>query len=175
MSGIFEVLPKVFEDERGYFSETYRSDDFKEKGLQTDWVQENQSFSRLKNTIRGLHFQSPPYAQTKLIRVPRGRILDVFVDIRVNSPTFGHWDAIEVSEERRNAVYVSKGFAHGFCTLENDTLVQYKVDSVYSRENEGGILWNDPQLSIDWNCENPLLSGKDRELPLISNLKSPFV
>lgn len=175
LKGTFEILPEIFEDDRGYFTETYQSEIFEENRLQTNWVQENQSFTRAKCTIRGLHFQSPPFAQTKLIRVPEGRILDVFVDIRVDSPTFGQWDSIEISAKLCNAVYVSRGFAHGFCTLENDTLVQYKVDGIYSREHEGGLLWNDPDLAIDWNCEDPLLSEKDTELPLIADLESPFV
>lgn len=175
LKGTFEILPKIFEDDRGYFTETYRPEIFKENGLQTNWVQENQSFTRKQCTIRGLHFQSPPFAQTKLVRVAQGRILDVFVDLRLDSPTFGEWDSIELSGELCNTVYLSRGFAHGFCTLENDTLVQYKVDSVYSREHEGGLLWNDPDLAIDWNCDDPFLSGKDMELPQIAGFESPFV
>ncbi|MCB1024292.1 MAG: dTDP-4-dehydrorhamnose 3,5-epimerase [Acidobacteria bacterium] len=174
LKGTYELTPKIFEDERGYFSETFKTAIFEERKLATKWIQENQSFTRDKCTIRGLHFQAPPFAQTKLVRAITGRILDVFVDVRKSSPTYGRWDSIELSGEKCNAVYISRGFAHGFCTLESDTLVQYKVDSVYSRDHEGGLIWNDPALAIDWNCDSPLLSEKDKELPLFADLNSPF-
>jgi dTDP-4-dehydrorhamnose 3,5-epimerase len=161
-------------DERGYFAETYVESVFREKSLVTNWAQDNQSFTVNKGTIRGLHFQAPPVEQTKLVRVPFGRILDVFVDIRKSSPTFGEWDSVEVSADLCNAVYVPRGFAHGFCTLEDNTLVQYKIDNVYSSESEGGIRWNDPGLAISWGENSPKLSEKDRLLPFFADFSSPF-
>ncbi len=174
LKGTFEIRPRVLSDNRGCFAETYRSDVFKENDLTTLWIQENQSLTARKGTIRGLHFQSPPFAQTKLIQVPHGRILDVFVDIRKSSPTYGEWDSIELSSEQCNAVYIPEGFAHGFCTIDADTVVQYKVDSVYSAEHEGGIRWNDDRLGISWGTERPVLSAKDEELPAFSELVTPF-
>ena len=174
LKGTFEVKPRIMGDTRGYFAETYLSGVFEKHELKTDWVQDNQSLSFCAGTIRGLHFQAPPFAQTKLIRVLRGRVLDVFVDIRVNSPTFGQWDSHEISDEQCNAVYVPHGFAHGFCTLEENTLVQYKVDNPYSAIHEGGIVWNDPDLGIGWGLDEPTLSEKDSVLPFLRNMVSPF-
>lgn len=161
-------------DSRGYFAEVYSPEAFDEMGLQTKWVQENQSLTASIGTIRGLHFQAPPHAQAKLIRVPRGRILDVFVDIRKNSTTFGQWDSIELSGSACNAVYVPHGFAHGFCTLAADTIVQYKVDNSYSKDREGGIRWDDPILGIDWSVVEPVLSEKDQVLPFWQEFTTPF-
>ena len=175
LNGVFEIKPRIIGDARGYFCETYRAATFEEHGLQTTWVQDNQSFTKETGTIRGLHFQSPPTAQTKLIRVPQGRILDVFVDIRVGSASYGKWSAAEISAEKGNAIYIPKGFAHGFCTLECDTIVQYKVDDYYSKEDEGGIRWDDEELSVDWKVESPRLSEKDKILPRLSEIESPFV
>lgn len=154
--------------------ETYKRDGFAERGLQTDWVQENQSLSVKKNTIRGLHFQMPPFAQAKFVRVVRGEILDVFVDLRKNSPTCGRWDSIKLSEDNCRAVYIPRGFAHGFCTLTENVVVQYKIDNFYSRESEGGLCWNDPEIAIDWQAENPILSTKDAKLPFYKDFVSPF-
>lgn len=175
LEGTFEIRPKIIGDMRGYFAETYRSDDFERHGLQTVWIQENQSLSTRKNTIRGLHYQKPPFAQIKLIRTPIGSILDVFVDIRKNSKTYGKWDSIIISDELCNLVYIPKGFAHGFCTLTENTVVQYKVDNYYSRENESGILWNDTKLAIDWKTNEPYLSERDLTLPTFAELITPFV
>ncbi len=175
LDGIYEIRPKLIGDMRGYFAETYLEKAFAEYGLQTSWVQENQSLSTDLNTLRGLHFQSPPHAQTKLVRAVVGKVLDVFVDIRKNSSTYGQWDSIVLSDELCNSVYVSRGFAHGFCTLTDDAIVQYKVDAPYNRESEGGIIWDDADLAIEWNADNPKLSERDAAMPTFAELKTPFV
>jgi dTDP-4-dehydrorhamnose 3,5-epimerase len=174
LEGVFEIKAKKIGDSRGYFAETYLSNVFEKCGLQTEWVQENQSYSSKINTIRGLHFQAPPFAQAKLVQVPLGAILDIFVDIRRSSPTYGEWGSITVSDELCNAVYVPQGFAHGFCTLTENVLVQYKVDNVYSAEHEGGICWDDEDIAIEWNIEKPNLSVKDIALGKFRDFTSPF-
>jgi dTDP-4-dehydrorhamnose 3,5-epimerase len=147
---------------------------FREFGLHQDWVQENQSYNRRHGIIRGMHFQKPPHAETKLVRVVVGAVLDVFVDLRRDSATFGHWDAVELSAENHRILYIPKGFAHGYCTLTPESLVLYKVDEVYSPAAEGGIRWDDPALSIPWPVQSPLLSDKDRSWPELANFDSPF-
>ena len=159
LKGTFEIRPKMIGDMRGYFSEIYLENIFKENGLQTKWLQENQSLSTKTGTIRGLHYQIPPVAQTKLVKAPLGKILDVFVDIRKDSETYGEWDSIIVSDELCNAVYVPRGFAHGFCTLTENAIVQYKVDNYYSPENENGIRWDDKNLAIEWEVNEPHISN----------------
>jgi len=141
---------------------TYDEKIFKEYGINNKWVQENHSLSKNKGIIRGLHFQFPPYSETKLIRCIRGAIMDVFVDLRKNSPTFGKWDSIVLSEENNKMVLLPRGFAHGFCTLTKDSEVLYKVDNYYTPEFESGIRWNDPDLNIKWPVEQPILSEKDK-------------
>ena len=155
LKGTFEISFSRIGDSRGYFMQTYNKELFAECGLQTDWIQENQSLSARLNTIRGLHLQAPPFEQAKLVRVGRGKILDVFVDLRKNSETFSHWDSIELSEENCRAAYIPRGFAHGFCTLTNDVIVQYKVDNIYAPESEMGIRLDDPDIGINWQTENP--------------------
>jgi dTDP-4-dehydrorhamnose 3,5-epimerase len=174
LEGTFEITFKRFGDARGYFMETYSKRRFADLGLQTDWIQENQSLSTRLHTIRGLHFQAPPFAQAKLIRVVRGAIFDAFVDLRKNSPSCGRWDGLELSEENCKSAYIPRGFAHGFCTLTDDVIVQYKVDNIYSPESEMGIHWNDPDVGIDWKTTDPLLSPKDSNLPLFKDFISPF-
>lgn len=174
LEGTFEVKYHRIGDSRGYFVEIYNKQKFVEIGLQTDWVQENQSFSSQIHTLRGLHFQAPPYTQAKHVRVMLGKIYDVFVDLRKDSATFGQWDSIELSEENCNAVYIPHGFAHGFCTLTKDVIVQYKVDNIYSPEFESGIRWNDPTLDIDWPIAEPFLSSRDKEMPFFADFVSPF-
>lgn len=174
LGGSFEITLNRIGDARGYFMETYSKKLFAEYGLQTDWIQENQSLSSRRHTIRGLHFQVPPFAQAKLVRVVRGEILDVFVDLRKDSPTCGRWDSVKLSEENCKAAYIPRGFAHGFCTLTDDVIAQYKIDNFYSPESEGGILWNDSDIGIDWNVEAPVLSAKDAELPFYKDFVSPF-
>lgn len=154
--------------------ESYSRKIFAEHGLQTDWVQENQSLSAKPQTIRGLHFQVPPFAQTKLLRVVRGEILDVFVDLRKSSPSFGQWDSIVLSEEKCNSVYIPRGFAHGFCTLTENVIVQYKVDNFYAPECERGLRWNDPDVGINWQAADAVLSKRDAELPFFKDFVSPF-
>lgn len=140
---------------------TYDDNIFAEYGIKREWVQENHSRSLQKGIIRGLHFQFPPFSETKLIRAVRGEVLDVFVDLRKGSPTFGLWDSITLSEENHVCAYIPRGFAHGFCTLTDFSEVVYKVDNYYSPKHEGGILWNDKDLEIAWPEKNPVLSEKD--------------
>lgn len=174
MKGSYEIRFAPRGDNRGYFMRTFDRELFAEHGLQTEWVQENQSLSTQINTVRGLHFLLPPHTETKLIRVVQGKILDVFVDLRKNSETFGQWDSVEISEDNYKAVYISKGFAHGFCSLTEKVIVQYKVDSAYVGSSDAGISWDDPKIGIDWNVKNPILSERDKNLPLLQNFNSPF-
>lgn len=175
-----EVLilkPKIFEDNRGYFTETYnlkRAQDL--AGLPTNFVQDNVSLSRLKGTVRGIHFQKPPFAQDKLVRVLKGRILDVAVDLRVGSPNFGQSVSVELSADNFLQLFIPKGFGHAFCTLEDNTEVQYKVTDYYAPEHDSGIIWNDKDLNINWPFkENELLlSDKDKALPSFSELEGVF-
>lgn len=174
LKGTFEIALEPHLDARGYFARVYDEAIFCEHGLTTAWVQENQSLSARKGLIRGLHFQSPPHAETKLIRVVEGAVLDVFVDLRKRSETFGRWDSIELSAENLKMVYLPRGIAHGFCTLTDRALVQYKVDACYAPESEGGVRWDDPTLKIDWPTRDPFVSEKDRNLPAFEELASPF-
>ncbi|MFB6209888.1 MAG: dTDP-4-dehydrorhamnose 3,5-epimerase [Candidatus Nanohaloarchaea archaeon] len=165
------VEPQVFEDERGFFMETYVRKDFREAGIEADFIQDNFSRSK-KNVLRGLHFQKGEHAQAKLVRCVRGGILDVIVDLRKDSPTFSEHIKVELSEENRKMIYVPRGFAHGFLVLSDTAEVCYKVDNDYSPESESGIIWNDPTLDIDWPVENPVLSDDDQELPGFEQLKN---
>lgn len=174
LNGTYIIDLEAHQDQRGYFARTYDENVFSEHGLVTSWVQENQSSSVQKGIIRGLHFQKPPHAETKLIRVIRGAVLDVFVDLRGSSPTYGEWDAVELTGDELRLLYIPKGFAHGFCTLSEQTLVQYKVDSDYAPHAEGGIRWNDENLGIHWPTDDPILSERDRSLPSTTEWKTPF-
>lgn len=176
ISGLYVFRPKRIEDSRGYFSETFRRDALEAAGIESDFPQENQSFSRERGTIRGLHFQTPPTAQTKLVRVIKGAILDIAVDIRRNSPHFGQHVAVELSASNGMQLYIPSGFAHGFCTLEPDTEVVYKVSSFYSAAHDGGILWCDPDLKISWPvaAEKAVISDKDRKHPRLADLPACF-
>jgi len=149
-------------DERGFFMRTFEIAVFEKAGINNRWVQENHSRSERMHTIRGLHFQFPPFTEAKLIRCIRGAVLDVFVDLREGSETFCHWDSMELSEYNKKIILVPRGFAHGFCTLSDSSEVLYKVDNFYSKENEAGILWNDPDLNIEWPTRNPIISAKDK-------------
>lgn len=173
IAGLKIVQPKVWGDARGHFFESYSEAAFKEAVLPTDFVQDNQSLSA-KGILRGLHFQKPPYAQGKLVRVIKGAVLDVVVDLRSSSPTYGQHHAIELNEDNKTMFWIPPGFAHGFLTLADDTIFVYKVTGLYNKESEGGLLWNDPALGIDWGIENPLLSDKDRIQPLLSELPVIF-
>ncbi len=173
MEGLVLIEPKIFSDERGYFYETYSVQKFKDLGIDADFVQDNQSFSS-KGTLRGLHFQKPPYAQAKLVRVIKGKVIDIAVDIREGSKTYGTFEMVELSEENHLQFFIPIGFAHGFITLEKDTIFCYKCSNYYNKESEGGILWSDPSLHIDWGSEKPRVSDKDLLLPTLENFKSPF-
>lgn len=170
------IVPKSFDDPRGSFCETYNRARFFEHGIELEFVQDNQSWSVGKGTIRGLHFQSAPMAQGKLVRVLRGRIFDVAIDLRRASPTYGRWVADELSAENGRQFLIPVGFAHGFCTLEPDTHVLYKVTNYYSPEADLGIAWDDPDLAIDWPIDrgNVVLSDKDAKLPAFKSLPSYF-
>ena len=170
------VTPDRFGDSRGFFSETYNKAALKAQGLDVEFVQDNQSLSRPTGTVRGLHFQVPPFAQAKLVRVTRGAVLDVAVDIRKGSPTYGNHIAVELSAEAWNQLYIPVGFAHGFCTLEPDTELLYKVSAPYSRDDDRGIAWNDPDLGIKWPVaeEDAVLSEKDAVQPAFADLPAYF-
>jgi dTDP-4-dehydrorhamnose 3,5-epimerase len=169
--------PERFGDARGFLSETYNRRTFARCGLELDFVQDNHSLSGPKGTIRGLHFQSPPFAQDKLIRVVGGSIFDVAVDLRRGSPTYGEHVAAVISAKAWNQMLIPIGFAHGFCTLEPDTEIIYKTTNYYSPEHDHGVLWKDPDLRIEWPVaeEAAILSSKDRALPRLSEIVSPFV
>jgi len=163
LAGVFEIRLSPFHDERGFFMRTFDEELFRQAGINREWKQENHSHSERAGTIRGLHFQFPPFSETKLVRCIRGAVLDVFVDLRLNSPTFGKWDSLELSGDNKKMVLIPRGFAHGFCTLAPESEVLYKVDNVYNREREGGLLWNDPDLGIEWPpVSSPILSEKDQ-------------
>lgn len=170
------IRPKKHGDHRGYFSETYNKKDLLELDVRLDFVQDNQSFSREKHTVRGLHYQTPPFAQDKLVRVLRGRILDVLVDIRKSSKTFGKWVAAELSAENWNQILAPIGFAHGFCTLEPDTEIFYKVTNYYSAKHDFGLRWNDPDIGIEWPFPEAeaILSDKDRKQPFFKDATDLF-
>lgn len=163
IDGLFEINLKPHIDERGFFMRTFDNNEFKNKGLQRDWVQENHSRSEKKGIIRGLHFQVEPYSETKLVRCVRGEIFDVAVDLRKGSETFGKWFGVILSEGNKKMFFIPRGFAHGFCTLSDISEVLYKVDNYYSSEHERGLIWNDPDIAIDWPVTNPILSAKDQK------------
>lgn len=162
LKGLFVLKPRVFADERGYFFESYNQNLFKQAGLDLEFVQDNQSLSQ-KGVLRGLHFQNPPYAQGKLVRVITGAVLDVVVDIRKDSKTYGKWYGLELTEANKWMMYVPPGFAHGFLTLEDNTVFSYKCTNFYNKASEDCLLWNDKDININWNFDKPLLSAKDME------------
>ncbi|MDR1582236.1 MAG: dTDP-4-dehydrorhamnose 3,5-epimerase [Prevotellaceae bacterium] len=168
IKGVFLLKPKVFGDVRGYFVESFNKKEFEKNIGEVNFVQDNESKSSA-GVLRGLHFQRGEYAQAKLVRVIKGAVLDVVVDIRSNSPTFGKHCAVELTEENKLQIFLPRGMAHGFVVLEDDTIFAYKVDNIYSPENESGILYNDPYLAIDWRLPEPslILSEKDKKLPLL--------
>ncbi len=170
------VTPRKFGDARGFFMETYQRSKFASGGIACEFVQDNHAMSAAPFTLRGLHFQKPPYAQAKLVRVVRGSVLDVAVDIRRGSPTFGRWVGELLSAANAAQLFVPVGFAHGYVTLEPDTEVLYKVDNVYAPTHEGGLLWNDPAAGIDWRLSghDPILNDRDRKLPRLSELELCF-
>jgi len=170
IDGLYLITPTAFEDSRGMFMETYAKSAFEAEGIRGDLVQENHSRS-VRGVLRGLHFQKEPCAQAKLVRCTRGEVLDVAVDIRKGSPAFAKWESFWLSESNRSVLYIPRGFAHGFLTISDIAEVQYSVDNAYAPDHEGGIIWNDPQLAIEWPIEHPILSEKDKSWPRLSELK----
>jgi dTDP-4-dehydrorhamnose 3,5-epimerase len=175
LTGLILLAPKRLMDGRGYFCETYVKSRFAAAGITADFVQDNESVSAA-DTIRGLHYQAPPKAQAKLIRVVRGAIYDVALDLRTGSPSYGRWTAVTLSAAGGEQLFLPRGFAHGFCTLEPDTHVIYKVDEYYAKADEGGIVWNDPDLAIPWPvpAAQAVVSDKDKQLPRLRDVVSPF-
>ena len=168
------LTPKVFRDERGFFLETYRQSVFRDLGIAIHFVQDNHARSEQPGVVRGLHFQSPPHAQAKLVWVTRGAVFDVAVDLRASSSTFGRWFGCRLDTENFMRLYIPRGFAHGYMTLEPGTEFQYKVDAPYMPEADRGIRWNDPDLAVAWPDRIPILSSKDQTLPLWRNFRTPF-
>ena len=160
LEGLLVIKPRIFGDDRGYFFESWSKEAFSKVGLDLDFVQDNQSLSS-KGVLRGLHFQNPPYAQGKLVRVIKGVVVDVAVDIRKDSPTYGQHFSVELSEENKNIVWIPPGFAHGFLTMEDNTIFTYKCTGVYNKDSEEALLWNDEDLNINWKIKDPLVSEKD--------------
>lgn len=177
IAGVFILEPARFSDDRGWFSETWNQRKFEQEDIRTEFVQDNHSYSKNRGTVRGLHFQAPPSAQAKLVRVLTGRVLDVAVDIRKGSSTFGEWVSAELSAENGKQLLVPIGFLHGFITLEDDTEVAYKCSDFYAPECDGNVRFDDPDLAIDWGdaAKNAVLSGKDEVAPLFRDFDSPFV
>lgn len=173
IKGLLLIQPNVFQDDRGYFYEPYNKKIFAGVGINDDFVQDNQSLSQ-KGVVRGLHFQKPPHAQAKLIRVLQGAVWDVAVDIRKNSPTYGEYYGVELSEKNKTILYIPEGFAHGFVTLEDNTIFLYKCSRFYNKESEDSIFWNDPDINIPWNITSPILSEKDKKATLLKKFTSPF-
>ena len=174
IEGLFIVEPTVFGDHRGLFFESWSKRDFEQAGLFYDFVQDNHSTSTVKGTLRGVHFQRGAYSQAKLVRCIRGAVLDVAVDLRPESPTYKQVEAVELSEENKRQLLIPRRFAHGFVTLSDHVEFLYKVDNYYAPDHEGGIRWDDPELNIDWGVEDPILSAKDRVLPLLKDAITDF-
>ncbi len=175
IEGVVIIEPKIFRDERGYFYESFSQREFCQRVCNTQFVQDNQSKST-RGVLRGLHFQKSPYAQSKLVRAVKGRVLDVAVDIRRGSATYGKHIAVELSEENHRQLFVPRGFAHGFAVLSDEAVFQYKCDNFYNKESEGSLRWDDEELAIDWGLplDEVLLSDKDRISPLLKDFESPF-
>ena len=169
LKDVYQIEQRIFNDNRGWFSETYNQLIFEMNGLVYDFVQDNHSYSAQRGTVRALHLQNPPFAQAKLVRCVRGAIFDVAVDLRKNSPTYKQWVGVELSAENRKQLMIPRGFAHGFVTLCDDTEVCYKVDNHYNKESEVGIIYNDPEIGIDWGVSDPILSDKDRAAKLLKD------
>jgi dTDP-4-dehydrorhamnose 3,5-epimerase len=168
LDGVLVIEPRVFNDPRGYFFETYQAERYKESGIACDFVQDNLSYSAM-GTLRGLHYQYPR-DQAKLVSVVKGKVLDVVVDIRKGSPTFGQWESVTLSEDNHRQLFVPEGFAHGFCVLSDDAIFVYKCSDFYSPNTEHGVVWNDPLIGIQWPLEKPLLSEKDACYPQLKDV-----
>ena len=176
VEGPFEIKPRKVADERGYFSEIFRLNAFIERAGRLDFVQENQSLSIRPGTIRGIHFQAPPAAQGKLVRCLAGSLVDIAVDLRENSRTFGRWISVSLSPEECNQLWIPVGFGHGFCTLEPNTVISYRVTAYYSPENDKGVAWDDPDIRVEWPdiADRHTLSAKDRQQPKLAELPTYF-
>ena len=177
LPGVVIITPRRFGDERGFFSEVYNRDALAKAGIGVEFVQDNHSLSRQAGVVRGLHFQAPPHAQDKLVRVGAGRVFDVAVDIRKGSPTFGRWVGVELSAELGNQIFIPKGFLHGFATLEPDSELLYKCSDFYAPDCDGAVRFDDPEIGIDWGIDTSaaVLSEKDAAAPLLKDFDSPFV
>lgn len=173
IEGLLVIEPKIFEDERGYFYESYNKISFEKIGISDNFFQDNQSLSQ-KNVLRGLHFQNPPYDQSKLVRVIKGKVLDVAVDIRKNSKTYGQHYSVVLSEENKKMFYIPSGFAHGFLSLENDTIFLYKCSNIFDKDSENSIHWNDKEININWGIDNPIISEKDNLSKRFNQFINPF-
>ena len=173
IEGLLVIKPRIFEDDRGYFFESWSRNLFKDIGLDIDFVQDNQSLSQ-KGVLRGLHFQNPPYEQGKLVHVIKGSVMDIALDIRKKSPTYGHHFSVILSDENKKIFWVPPGFAHGFVALESDTIVTYKCTNFYNKDAEGTILWNDSDLNINWGVEDPIISEKDAKAESFRNFTTKF-
>ena len=173
LEGLLIIKPQVFEDDRGYFFESFNQEKFRNAGVNLTFLQDNESKSK-KDVVRGMHMQAPPFEQGKLVRVMRGSVLDVAVDVRKGSPTFGKWEAIELSGKNKWMYWIPPGFAHGFRTLEDETIFFYKCTNVYNKDAERCFAWNDPDINIDWGILDPIVSGKDNDAPKFRDFISPF-
>ena len=174
IEGVLIVEPEVHGDSRGFFMESWSRRDFEQAGLNYDFVQDNHSSSAVKGTLRGIHFQRGRWSQAKLVRCVKGAVLDVAVDLRPESPTYKQWVAVELSAENKRQLLIPRRMGHGFVTLTGDVEFLYKADNFYAPEHEGGICWDDPELNIDWGVENPVLSEKDRNSPLLKDTITDF-
>ncbi len=177
LAGVIQIIPRRFDDTRGYFTETYNADTLAQQNITTQFVQDNQSYSRNQGTVRGLHFQAPPAAQAKLVRALQGVIWDVAVDVRLGSPTYGRWVGVELSETQGNQLFIPEGFLHGFVTRTDDCVVAYKCSATYAASTEGAVRFDDPDLAIDWgiNPEEVVLSEKDAAAPSFADFNTPFL
>ena len=178
-AGLLVLEPRVFQDERGFFLESYSRESFRKEGVDCEFVQDNHAYSRDVGVLRGFHFQLPPFAQTKLVWVTRGAVLDAVVDLRIGSPTFGKWRHVILSAANFKRMFIPKGFGHAYVTLMPDTEFQYKVDAPYAPDHDAGIAWDDPDVAMDWQAalgdRQPILSEKDRRLVRLRDFQSPFV
>jgi len=176
LDGVVLIRPRKIVDSRGYFLESYNARSFADIGIKTGFVQDNQSLSSQRGTVRGLHFQTPPHPQAKLVRVLRGAVFDVAVDLRAGSPTYGRWCGATLTAAGAEQLFIPRGFAHGFCTLEPDTEVAYKVDGFYAPDCDAGLRWNDPDINVGWPiaAREAVLSDKDGKLPFLAAFTSPF-
>ena len=175
IAGLYIIEPVVHGDHRGWFMETYSRDAFRQLGIEMEFVQDNQSFTQKKGTLRGIHFQIEPMAQAKLVRVTGGAVLDAAVDLRKGSPTYLHWETVELTAGNKRMLFIPRGFGHGFLTLTDDVEFVYKVDNLYSKVCDRGIAYNDPYIAIQWGIGQPLLSDKDMKAPLLRDSDCNFV